>query len=188
MALGGSRAANGAATPGTAFSRGPRSPGTHPRLPSPPPQRHLARDRRRHGEMTQHLVGEGRRVIAARHEAGRPDPRLAENLKKREGKWPVCLSLKGVFDPGNWLPMACPHFPSLATSPLHHFPYPASFVRVRAQYPLHPRGRPARNRRAHCLSPQAQIFSPPYSFVPRLPSKRSRILCVKIMMRCSQGG
>jgi 16S rRNA A1518/A1519 N6-dimethyltransferase RsmA/KsgA/DIM1 with predicted DNA glycosylase/AP lyase activity len=37
-----------------------------------------------HGEMTHHLVGEGRRVIAARHEARRSGPRLAAGLKKHE--------------------------------------------------------------------------------------------------------
>jgi 16S rRNA (adenine1518-N6/adenine1519-N6)-dimethyltransferase len=43
-----------------------------------------------HGEMTQHLVGEGRRVIAVES-----DPHLAEDLKKRQREWPGMSLVEG---------------------------------------------------------------------------------------------
>jgi len=43
-----------------------------------------------HGEMTQHLLGEGRRVIAVES-----DPRLVADLKKRQSEWPGMSLIEG---------------------------------------------------------------------------------------------
>jgi hypothetical protein len=130
-----------------------------------------------HGEMTQRPRRQRppRHRRPSRSQKIRPAPR--RRPQKARNEWPGCLSSNGVFGPG-----IGSHWPvgisRLWQHPLlHHFPYPPSFVKLRAQYPFHPRGPSSRNRRTHCLSP--------------VPKRTTETLqdCMRLsMMRVSRGG